>query len=138
MTEEMNADELTQWLTAPGPYAVRAADVDPDGAAAAGRRAGWRVAELATPEGTDKQELLARCRQAFGLPDWFGANWDALADSLRDVRPGEGHAGVLVVWDGSHGIPERDREVMVGILTERCALRPDFAVVLVGANIQRL
>ncbi len=134
----MTGDDVRRWLTAPGPYAVRAADVDADGVAVAARDAGWQVAALATPPGTDKDGLLASCRQAFGLPDWFGANWDALADSLRDVRPGEGHAGVLVVWQGSHGIPERDREVMVAILAERCALRPDFAALLLGDSIQRL
>ncbi|MCD7442137.1 barstar family protein [Streptomyces lincolnensis] len=33
---------------------------------------------------TDKAGLMDRCARALELPDWFGRNWDALADSLRD------------------------------------------------------
>ncbi|UXX92543.1 barstar family protein [Streptomyces sp. AD2-2] len=33
---------------------------------------------------TDKAGLMDRCVQALQLPDWFGRNWDALADSLGD------------------------------------------------------
>ncbi|MFI9175716.1 barstar family protein [Streptomyces lincolnensis] len=38
---------------------------------------------------TDKAGLMDRCARALELPDWFGRNWDALADSLgdRSVRP---------------------------------------------------
>jgi len=31
-----------------------------------------------------KAALLAHCQKVFGLPDGFGHNWDALADSLED------------------------------------------------------
>ncbi len=61
--------------------------------------AGWRVVHLDTALRWDKAGFLAACRRAFGLPDWFGMNWDALADSLSDVRiPVD--AGVLVPWTG--------------------------------------
>jgi hypothetical protein len=33
---------------------------------------------------TDKAALMDRCASALTLPDWFGRNWDALADSLCD------------------------------------------------------
>ena len=33
---------------------------------------------------TDKAGLMDRCVRALQLPDWFGRNWDALADSLGD------------------------------------------------------
>lgn len=33
----------------------------------------------------DKATFLARCATALKLPDWFGHNWDALADSLGDL-----------------------------------------------------
>ena len=29
--------------------------------------------------------MLAATAQAFRFPDWFGHNWDALADSLADL-----------------------------------------------------
>ncbi|MCX4702319.1 barstar family protein [Streptomyces sp. NBC_01352] len=49
---------------------------------------------------TDKAGLMDRCARALGLPDWFGRNWDALADSLGDhtVWPeGAVENGLLIV-----------------------------------------
>ncbi|WP_369143135.1 barstar family protein [Streptomyces sp. R44] len=34
---------------------------------------------------TDKAALMDRCAEVLSLPDWFGRNWDALADSLTDL-----------------------------------------------------
>ena len=34
---------------------------------------------------TDKADLLRRFAEAFRFPDWFGHNWDALADCLTDL-----------------------------------------------------
>ncbi|MFD3996539.1 barstar family protein [Streptomyces sp. NPDC058583] len=34
---------------------------------------------------TDKAALMDRCATVLSLPDWFGRNWDALADSLTDL-----------------------------------------------------
>ncbi|MFI9615489.1 barstar family protein [Streptomyces sp. NPDC052023] len=48
----------------------------------------------------DKAALMDRCARALQLPDWFGRNWDALADSLSDqgVWPGAAAGkGLLVV-----------------------------------------
>ena len=39
--------------------------------------------DLAGCEG--KAELLRRVANALRFPDWFGHNWDALADSLTDL-----------------------------------------------------
>ncbi|MFF7777833.1 barstar family protein [Streptomyces tanashiensis] len=37
---------------------------------------------------TDKAALMDRCADTLDLPDWFGRNWDALADCLTDLpRP---------------------------------------------------
>ena len=47
----------------------------------------------------DKAGLMDRCVQTLELPDWFGRNWDALADSLSDpsVWPAEAADGLLIV-----------------------------------------
>lgn len=34
----------------------------------------------------DKAALLETLAKAFGLPDWFGHNWDALYDSITDAE----------------------------------------------------
>ncbi len=48
---------------------------------------------------TDKAGLMDRCALTLEFPDWFGRNWDALADSLSDptVWPTEAADGLLVV-----------------------------------------
>ncbi|MFJ7137059.1 barstar family protein [Streptomyces fungicidicus] len=51
----------------------------------------------------DKAGLMDRCARALALPDWFGRNWDALADSLSDhtVWPeGAVERGLLIVVGG--------------------------------------
>ena len=42
---------------------------------------------------TDKAGLMDRCARDLRLPDWFGRNWDALADVLSD--PGVWPEGAL-------------------------------------------
>ncbi|NEB05199.1 barstar family protein [Streptomyces sp. SID13726] len=49
-----------------------------------------RVVTLDLDGVTDKADLMDRCARDLPLPDYFGRNWDALADVLSD--PG--------VWSG--------------------------------------
>jgi hypothetical protein len=37
-----------------------------------------------------KEALLSRIGKALSFPSWFGGNWDALEDSLKDLH-GDGH-----------------------------------------------
>lgn len=60
---------------------------------------GWHLVALDTTMRWDKRGFLAACRRAFDFPDWFGMNWDALADALSDVAVPTG-AGLLVPWVG--------------------------------------
>ena len=48
-----------------------------------------------------KSEFLATVAQAIAAPDWFGKNWDALADALGDLswKPAPGY--VLVFKNGA-------------------------------------
>ncbi|WP_332875052.1 barstar family protein [Streptomyces geranii] len=52
----------------------------------AAREAGWETADLDLADVTDKAGLMTVCATALRFPDWFGANWDALADSLGDLE----------------------------------------------------
>lgn len=56
---------------------------------------------------TEKAQALARIAAALEFPDWFGGNWDALADCLADLswRPA---AGYLLLFE--HAQQWRDAE----------------------------
>ncbi|WP_420032598.1 barstar family protein [Streptomyces sp. cg28] len=47
----------------------------------------WAVRVLDLDGAVDKAALMDRCAVALDLPQWFGRNWDALADALGD--PGQ-------------------------------------------------
>jgi hypothetical protein len=54
-------------------------------------RLAWLETDLA--DARTKAQLLAAVARAAEFPAWFGHNWDALADSLRDLswRPAGGY-----------------------------------------------
>lgn len=59
------------------------ADVDTLREAAKGAGIAWFDVNLA--RAGDKREFLAACAKSLRLPRSFGANWDALADCLKDL-----------------------------------------------------
>jgi RNAse (barnase) inhibitor barstar len=60
---------------------------------------GWLCVALDSSDVEDKDGFLELCAESFGLPEWFGMNWDALEESLADLDLG-GAPGVLVLWSG--------------------------------------
>lgn len=58
----------------------------------------------------NKEGLLTAIGRAMAFPDWFGHNFDALADCLTDLawRPAEGYLVILEHCDGVHGRAEED------------------------------
>ncbi|MBA2946223.1 barstar family protein [Streptomyces himalayensis] len=70
---------------------------------------GWATVLLDLTGAEEKAEFMERCARALELPEWFGRNWDALADSLTDVsvwpssaaeRPDRGLLVVVTGWQG--------------------------------------
>lgn len=53
----------------------------------------------------DKDSLLAAIGRDMAFPEWFGCNWDALADSLGDLawRPAEGYLVLIEHCDRVNG-----------------------------------
>ena len=64
-----------------------------------------------------KGEFLAALAQAVRAPDWFGANWDALADALGDLswRPSPGYVLLLRNGGDTLGLND-DHDVATEIL----------------------
>jgi len=65
-------------------------------------RAGWTVRVVDLAEARDKAAIMDAFVAALDLPAWFGRNWDALADALKDLGwwPA-GRRGRLVVIRGA-------------------------------------
>ena len=61
--------------------------------------AGWRFAAIDGWHHPTKAEFLAAVGVALGFPDYYGQNFDALADCLADVTAGDSEGWVLL-WDG--------------------------------------
>ncbi|MFF3644904.1 barstar family protein [Streptomyces sp. NPDC002564] len=66
----------------------------------AARGAGWTTATLSLDGVSDKAAFMERCARGLGLPDWFGRNWDALADCLTDLSWAPRARGRLLVVSG--------------------------------------
>ncbi|MEV6761744.1 barstar family protein [Streptomyces sp. NPDC051105] len=84
----------------------------------------------------DKAGLMDRTAAALSLPDWFGRNWDALADSLRDpsVWPPEAVArGLLLVvtgWQGYAGTRPDEWRTAQDVFAQAAAGEPGLTVAL--------
>ncbi|MBU6247387.1 MAG: barstar family protein [Xanthomonadaceae bacterium] len=82
----------------------------------------------------DKHAVLARIAGTLRLPEDFGANWDALADCLRDPawHPGWGHVLLFEHVDGLRRQAPADLAVLRGVLDDAATFalehdRPFFA-----------
>ena len=61
------------------------ADSDTAAMAEAGAALEYEVVRIDLRDCVDKDEALARFARALAFPGWFGGNWDAFSDSLRDL-----------------------------------------------------
>ena len=71
---------------------------------ASAKKSGFAVFEANIKDANGKGEVLAEMARAIAAPDWFGHNWDALADALGDLswRPASGYVLLL------HGEPSSE------------------------------
>ena len=67
-----------------------------------------------------KAEFLAALAQAFQMPAWFGANWDALADALSDLswRPAAGYVLLLQNSGATFNLTAEDYRMVRELLLE--------------------
>jgi RNAse (barnase) inhibitor barstar len=97
--------------------------VDPllmDRLAADGAAAHLHTARVDLRDCRDKSALLRRLAGALSFPAGFGNNFDALADSLRDLGwlHGEGYVVLLDHSDELQGAAEDDLDVALDIFDE--------------------
>ncbi|MFF7079950.1 barstar family protein [Streptomyces lavendulae] len=90
-------------------------------ALAAAEEAGWAVVRLDLDGVRSKAALMRRCAAALHAPDWFGGNWDALADVLVDLSwlpPAPGRLLVVSSWRGYAAERPEDWETLREVLEE--------------------
>ncbi|MGW6708812.1 barstar family protein [Streptomyces sp. NPDC054956] len=90
-------------------------------AVAAAEAEGWQVLRLDLDGVRSKAELMRRCAGALEVPEYFGGNWDALADAVRDLSwLGEAPGRLLAVTAWGAYAKERpdDWETLREILEE--------------------
>jgi hypothetical protein len=71
--------------------------------------AGYTFAHVDGWVGQSKAEFLASVGEALDFPDYYGQNFDALADCLDDVG-GDGSPGVVLLWDGWSTLARSDEK----------------------------
>ena len=83
------------------------------------READFYLIDINLAEVHGKGALLAAMAEAVGAPEWFGNNWDALADALADLswQPADGY--VLLLRDAN--LADADEEMLSNILLEASA-----------------
>ncbi|MFG2891468.1 barstar family protein [Streptomyces sp. NPDC048248] len=87
----------------------------------AARDAGWSGATLDLEGVLDKDGFMARCARSLRLPDWFGRNWDALADCLTDLSwcpTDRGRLLVMTGWQGYAAAAPEDWSIVEGVLAD--------------------
>lgn len=67
-----------------------------------------------------KGAFLARMAQVLGAPDWFGHNWDALADVLGDLswQPADGYVLLLCGGEAQIGLGDSDYAILNDIFND--------------------
>lgn len=113
------------------------ADVSDDVVAEVVAGAGWRLVVADTSNSDDKRAVLGDFQAAFGFPDWFGKNLDALVDALRDLD----EPGAVLLWRGGDQLEVNDADDyrrILAVLRDRAqADSPARLVTLLGSRTAR-
>jgi RNAse (barnase) inhibitor barstar len=81
---------------------------------------------------TDKDALLQRIAASLAFPDWFGHNWDALADCLADLSwlEGRGHVILLENVEDAHRAAQDQLETALQIFDEAAQRQRELGTAL--------
>ena len=95
-----------------------------------------RVARIGLDGVSEKGALLDRIAAALEFPRWFGRNWDALLDCLRDLSWSEARGHVLL-FENAERLGAGDRQTLIEVLGEAATswrgTDRSFFAVLIGA-----
>lgn len=86
---------------------------------AAAQDAGFALIEVDLAAAHNKGALLAALAERIGAPEWFGNNWDALADALGDLSWNPAPGYVMLLRDVN--LSGSEEETLANILLEASA-----------------
>ena len=120
----MNAVDLRSLLADAshgGAYFV--AESDTTAIAEAGTALRYELVHIDLSGCVDAPTLFARFARALRFPEWFGHNWDALADSLGDLSwlPASGYLLLLENASGWRAAAGGDAATLLEILNDAAA-----------------
>ncbi len=97
---------------------------------AAAARASLRCIRVDLAACADKASLLECFARALRFPDWFGHNWDAFDDCLRDLSwlPAQGYVLILEHAPDARARCGEDCAIALDILAEAAAIWRDESV----------
>lgn len=89
---------------------------------AAAEDAGMAVFRIDLADTADKGDFFNRLATTLRFPDWFGRNWDALADCLGDLSwlPAEGYLILFEHCDGFRASHGGDFATALQVLASAC------------------
>ncbi|MCX7891579.1 MAG: barstar family protein [Burkholderiales bacterium] len=94
--------DLAQQLVGPRAGGVYQLLAEPRDVERAAKRAGLAVFRVDIHHVHGKADFLQALAKALAFPEWFGGNWDALADVLTDLSWHEAPGYVLVLEKAKH------------------------------------
>ncbi|MFA7268148.1 MAG: barstar family protein [Sterolibacterium sp.] len=121
MSETDRLEALLGDATRAGVYHLpHSPDTGHDYLVAAAETCGYCVFHVDLASVKDKDGLLAAIGRDMAFPEWFGRNWDALADCLADLgwRPAEGYLILLEHVDGLHAQAPADLLAALNVFAE--------------------
>lgn len=82
--------------------------------------AGCLVLRVDLGTARDREQMLDAIGKALRFPEWYGHNWDALADCLLDLGwlPAAGYVVILDRCDGIHGRAESEFVKLMQVFQE--------------------
>jgi len=90
------------WLSEPAKAGVFHLSGDARELAGAAAAAGLMVIYAEIGHAHDKADFLVQLSKAMRFPEWFGGNWDALADCLKDLSWIQAKGWVLILEKSKH------------------------------------
>jgi len=117
---DMQLQTLLRDVGRAGVYRLPRAGAERESLVAAAEACAYFVFHVDLAGARDKDGLLAAIGRDMAFPEWYGRNWDALADCLADLgwRPAEGYLVLLEQVDRLHARAASDLAAALKIFEE--------------------